>query len=182
MGRKWNWKKKYGNLSVQQLLNLLNDDSHDDKYIPIYILGELKAKEAVEDLIEILDFHQNEALWEEIDNLAAIYALGKITDVRAVEPLIKLLKNKPYDIISAAAWALGEIGDKRAIPALEDALKDDEYEMWWSAGIDTAESIFEEFFDGEGEEFVPIFDHIQNTTFTDESSIIKSIRKLKKKK
>lgn len=183
MGRKWNWKRKYGNLTVQQLLGLLNDDNFENKYIPIYILGELKAKEAVDDLIKILDFHENEVLWEETDNLAAIYALGKIKDERAVEPLIKLLKNKPFDVSSAAAWALGEIGDKRAIPDLEDALKEDEFDIWWTAGIETADTMFDDMFcDGEGEGFVPIFDHIQDTTFTDESSIVKSIRKLKKKK
>ena len=183
MGRKWNWRKKYGNLSVQQLLILLKDDSFENKYIPIYILGELKAKEAVDVLIKRLDFHENEVLWEETDNLVAIYALGKIKDGRAVKPLIKLLKNKPFDVISAAAWALGEIGDKRAIPALEDALKDDEYDLWWSDGIDSADSIFDDMFsDGEGEGFIPIFNHIQRTTFSHESSIIKSIRKLKKKK
>jgi hypothetical protein len=182
MGRKWNWKKKYGNFSVQQLLTLLNDDSNDEKFIPIYILGELEAKEAVDDLIKILDFSENEILWEELDNLAAVYSLGKIKDERAVKPLIKLLKNKPFDVTSAAAWALGEIGDKRAIPALEKALKDDEYDTWWSEGIETAEHLVDQMIFQDEKAFVSIFNHIQSTTFGDESSIEKSLRKLKKKK
>ncbi|MDP3396864.1 MAG: HEAT repeat domain-containing protein [Methanoregula sp.] len=183
MARKWNWKKKYGNLSVQQLLGLLKDDSFENKYIPIYILGELKAKEAVDDLIKILDFSENEVFGVEFESFAAIYALGKIKDKHAVEPLIKLLKNKTYDIISAAAWALGEIGDTRAIPALEEALIDDEFDYYWStSSIPSIEDLAYDLCDSGGVGFVPIFRYIQDITFSDESSIDKSLRKLKKKK
>lgn len=182
MARKWNWKKKYGDFSVQQLLELLNDDSFTDKYIPTYILGELKAEEAVPKLIKNLDFTENEALWTEYDNIATIFALGKIKDKRAVKSLTKLLENKPFDVITTAAWALGEIGDKGALPDLEKALENDEHEMWWSAGIETADCIFDEMFcDGEGESFIPIFNYIQDITFKEKSTIEKAISKLKKK-
>ena len=182
MGRKWNWKKKYGNLTVEQLLSLAKDSPCEETYLPIYILGELKAKEAVDVLIKRLDFHENEVLWEELDNLSVIYSLGKIKDEHAVKPLIKLLKNKPFDVTSAAAWALGEIGDKRAIPALEKALKDDEFEYWWTAGIETAEHLLDQMIIEDEKAFVSVFNYIQNTTFGDESSIEKSLRKLKKRK
>ena len=180
MGRKWNWKKKYGNLTVQELLSLAKDSPCEETYLPIYILGELKAKEAVTDLINMLYFSENDVIWQELDNLVTIYALGKIKDDRAVKPLIKLLKNKPFDVISAAAWALGEIGDKRAIPALEKALKDDEFDGWWDEGIETADHLIDDMIIEDEKAFVSVFNYIQSTTFGDESSIEKSLKKLKK--
>lgn len=78
-------------------------------------LGELKATQAVEPLLNILI--KNE---ERLMKFAAIEALGKIGDPRAVEPLIESLKDSW--LVTYAEKALGEIKDPRAVDPLINQL------------------------------------------------------------
>src|SRR5437870_685522 len=79
-------------------------------------LGDRKAREAVQPLIDCLD-------GPEAVRTSAARALGSIQDPRAVEPLIGLLKDMNPLLRSASARALGRIGDSRAVLPLVDALK-----------------------------------------------------------
>ncbi|MEX2720643.1 MAG: HEAT repeat domain-containing protein, partial [Candidatus Wukongarchaeota archaeon] len=83
----------------------------------IEALGKMRAKKAVEPLIQALDDSETNV------RTRAAEALGMIKDPRAVEPLIEHLSKWPEG--SDAAWALGEIGDERAVEHLTQALKDD---------------------------------------------------------
>jgi HEAT repeat protein len=104
--------------------------------ISLRALGILKPREAVPDLIEILE---NAALNEWVREEAA-RALGNIRDERAVDPLIAVLGNEHLDedVREAAAEALGQLGDARAVNALLSALKyrgDDDWRNYTNWGL-----------------------------------------------
>ena len=84
-----------------------------------YALGLLGAKEAVPDLITVLQSDQD-AL-----QLAAAGALGDLQDIRAIEPLVQMLNiAKSEEVRTAAASALAPFG-VAAVSALIDALQSD---------------------------------------------------------
>lgn len=173
----WDWKKEYGKSSIEQLINdFLNSDDFEKRYKAAFILNErkalekLKGKPAVEQIINWIDFYDNEVLgdFNEYENLVAIWTLAKIKDKRAVKSLIQLLKNKPDDIIGASAWALGEIGDKKAVPALVKAM---EYEgdlagLWDTGGPGNPEDLIDEgdYSINDEAAFVTIFNQIIDET------------------
>ena len=78
----------------------------------IYKIGKLKVKEAVPELISLLNKDSSEI------TPFIIEALGKIGDNAAVGPLIAMLEKDNASVREKAIEALGKIGDKRAVPAL----------------------------------------------------------------
>jgi HEAT repeat protein len=84
-----------------------------------WILGELKAREAVEALIGLVQNSQEMGLPE-----SAIEALGKIGDDRAVEVLAELITSSYLPVRIKAVTALKEIGGHRALTVLKKALND----------------------------------------------------------
>ena len=83
----------------------------------IYGIGKLKIKEAVPELLSLLDKDSGEATEEIIE------ALGRLGDSAAVEPLITKLYSDNALVREKAIEALGKIGDKRAVPAIVSILE-----------------------------------------------------------
>jgi len=83
-------------------------------------LGMLKATQALDDLLGMLDNKDGEIR----ENVAQ--ALGMIGDSKAIDPLLKILKDdKEAWVRGQAAEALGLIGEKRVVPNLIFALEND---------------------------------------------------------
>ena len=101
----------------QFITDLKNSDWHTRRKAA-FALAELKAVEAVEPLLELLN-DKNGAVRE-----GAARALGRIGDKRALQPLIGALKNKSAKARAGAAKGLGYLGDKRAIKPLERLSRD----------------------------------------------------------
>ena len=105
---------------ISLFVEYLKDDNRDVREGTVWVLGELRAREAVEPLIEVLNTDDD---WV-VRSYAAI-ALGQIGDPFAVESLIKVLKSKSIENVmasSSSAQALGEIGDDRATMPLINSL------------------------------------------------------------
>lgn len=85
-------------------------------------LGRLKAAQAVDPLIKMLEVPLDIKDRANLAKQAAIRALAKIKDSRAVEPLAAIVEGMPskQDLFlnKVAALALAEIPDPRAVPAL----------------------------------------------------------------
>lgn len=78
------------------------------------LLGELRAKEAVPDLVAFLADDRDR-------RYAAAWALGEIKDGSAIPALIRALSDDNYGVVKASTRALIGIG-KRATPPLVEAL------------------------------------------------------------
>jgi succinoglycan biosynthesis transport protein ExoP len=103
---------KYLNPNINVYLRDMKSSNVVIKRAAIYKLGQLKVKEAVPEMISLLNKDS-----EEIAPFI-IEALGKIGDKAAVSPLISMLGRDNVLIREKAIEALGKIGDKRAVPAL----------------------------------------------------------------
>jgi HEAT repeat protein len=103
--------------AVGQLLETLNSRDDDLVRFSAYVLGEIKAVEAVQPLFTLLE-HPNAEVRQH-----AVFALGMIKDKAATDPLILALKDGDSVVRGYAATALGEIGDPKAREALVEALK-----------------------------------------------------------
>jgi len=111
-----------GDRYIPLLLMYLKDENRDIREGIVWVLGELKSKEAVEPLIAVLKTDDD---WI-VRSYAAI-SLGEIGDPRAVQPLVDVLNSTSIANVmasSSAAGALGEIGDDSATLPLISALKD----------------------------------------------------------
>lgn len=93
--------------AVDPLLLRLNSESQEERRSVIQALGRLKAVDAVERLIALLDD-------DEIAGTAA-EALGKIRDLSALMPLIDLLKKHKPSVYSVSA-ALNAFGEHAVLP------------------------------------------------------------------
>jgi HEAT repeat protein len=94
---------------------LLRNLSHPDRFVrreAALALGQLKAHQAIEPLIALLDDHQT--VWDAAQDAA--WALGEIGDRQAVEPLIAVL-DKPF-VAGRAIEALAKLGDPRMVEPL----------------------------------------------------------------
>jgi HEAT repeat protein len=107
-----------GASSVDPILPLLTTPDPDVRKFAVDILGEIRDRRPVPQLIERL---QDE---DENVRVAAAEALGKIRDRRAVDALIACLSAAGEGWLDyAAAEALGEIGDERALGSLLASLE-----------------------------------------------------------
>jgi HEAT repeat protein len=87
-------------------------------------LGEIRALEAVPDLLAVLGDPDDELV------ASAARALGRIGDTTATAALIDLLQGRrPWFVHVAAASALGGIDDPDAAPALTQALGAEDWEL-----------------------------------------------------
>jgi len=80
----------------------------------IRVVGELRAKSAIDVLISIDDLNRDAAAW----------ALGRIGGQRALEPLLEALSDPRWQVRRKAAQALGSLEDDNSVPALTGALED----------------------------------------------------------
>ena len=102
---------------VNEYLRDLKSSNVVIKKEAIYNIGELKVREALPELIDLLNKNIGEI------NIDIIDALGKIGDSSAVKPLIVMLDNDDSLIREKTIEALGKIGDKRSVPALVSILE-----------------------------------------------------------
>jgi len=86
--------------------------------LAIQALGELKAAQAVDSLIGILQKRDDK------QRSTAAKALGAIGDRRAVQPLIAALEDDERYMRRVALLALGQIGDPRAVDSIAGHLDD----------------------------------------------------------
>lgn len=113
---------------VDALKRLTTANNPDVQLAAVVSLGNLGAKGAVKDLVEIADGHSNNFM---VKN--AIEALGKIGDAEAVPVLIKMLffERQGVSFYREASYALFQIGKPSVEPLLKLAKG-----QWHEAGID----------------------------------------------
>lgn len=123
---------RFRNPKVFQFLNdLLQKESDDIKLLIIFSLGIMKSKEAIADLIKLLENDNNLSIKKE-----ALIALGRIGDEK-VFPLLKnyalkkgfFKKTEKKVLRLAAITALGGICTKDSADFLENLLKDSDPEI-----------------------------------------------------
>ena len=102
---------------AQELLKNLNSDDLTEKKKSIFKIGDLKVKEAIPTLIQLLETDSDSV----VRNSSA-RALGKIADPEQFDIILEALDkalNDPDSYVKAnACWSLGKLKDKRAIPSL----------------------------------------------------------------
>lgn len=101
--------------SEQELIGLLKCEYWAFRVVAAKRLGDAKSKEAVEELINVLD--------DETDKVkqAAVEALGMIGDSRAVEPLIERLGDRDFD--GDIVWSLRKIAQKTGVRIIIEAMQ-----------------------------------------------------------
>jgi HEAT repeat protein len=110
--------------SIGELRSLLGDPRHPvRRRLIVVVLGELRAFEAVPELIASLDDTDDELC------ARACHALGKIGDPHSAEPLAAVAVDggRPWFVRTAAAGACGELGDPYTAGTLVEALDSEEW-------------------------------------------------------
>ena len=99
----------FGPTAVARLIPLVKDASSNYRLSAAWLLGDLRAREAVEPLITILkDGIKNDNWWM---RLVAATALFKIPDARAIQPLMAVVEDANERVRDQAFQALWRIGD-----------------------------------------------------------------------
>lgn len=104
--------------SVKKLIEDLRSENVETRKQAIFNLGEMKVKEAVNELCRMLKEDSNKV----VRNNAA-RALGKIGDPVAVDILSETIFDKDYYIRLNSTWSLGKIKDKRGVEPLLRLIK-----------------------------------------------------------
>ncbi len=99
------------------LLETLRDERMTARANAIWLLGKIKAEEAVDSLLLALKYKGNKPRW-------TISAVGEIGEQRVVPEILPCLKDGDETTRVTAASALAKLKDPRAIPNLIDALGD----------------------------------------------------------
>lgn len=86
-------------------------------------LGRLQVKDAVPELIELLE----DTNWNV--RKAAVSALGSIGEKSAASALLPVLRDTDWFVREAAAVALGKLGDVSAVSALRECLQDEVFSV-----------------------------------------------------
>ncbi|NES90228.1 HEAT repeat domain-containing protein, partial [Okeania sp. SIO2B9] len=109
--------------NVQALINVIIDTgtSSDIRSSVIYALGDIKSKEAVQPLINIITTDRDSDV-----RSRAIDALGDIKSKEAVQPLINIITtDRDSDVRSSAIEVLGRIESKEAVQPLINIITTD---------------------------------------------------------
>lgn len=112
--------EKFGELSVEPLIAVLNDKNSENRENAAKVLGEIKDIRAINPLISSLGDSEleNSVSW-------ALNCIGK----SAIKPLIVALQNEDAQVRKNAASVLGLIGNNKALKALKTMLKDNEEDV-----------------------------------------------------
>jgi len=94
----------------------LHGQIRSDRYFAVHVLGVLKDKRAVPNLVPLLR--------DEEINYNVAWALGEIGDARAINPLMEALHDKISDMRVSAISALEKLGAVEALPQLRALLND----------------------------------------------------------
>jgi HEAT repeat protein len=111
----------------------LTSKDEDLRKKSVFKLGELKAVEAVNKLIELIKHETNSVIKRN-----ATRALGKISSEKATNALCELLFDNDYYVKQNAAWGLGKIKDKRAVEPLLRLIKGGGGKMYSMSGSQAA--------------------------------------------
>ncbi|MEO0088949.1 MAG: HEAT repeat domain-containing protein [candidate division WOR-3 bacterium] len=127
------------------LIDSINSENSQTRANVIYLIGKIKAKEAIPSLVKALKDKRNKPRWilnafaeigdtsvffeiinylnsvDEPTRIYACYALGKLKDKRGTNYLIEKLKDPIFTVRQSAEIALAEIGTS-ALPVLLDNL------------------------------------------------------------
>lgn len=131
--------KENDDKAVAALKRLASSPHQNTQLGAVWALGELRAQNAVQDLIDIADGHENNYM---VKN--AVIALGQIGDEKAVPVLIKLLFfERGVSFYREASYALFQIGKPAVEPMIQ--VYKNEYapisEMHVDAGVQKAKAI-----------------------------------------
>lgn len=99
------------------LFKAMRDEKIRKRANAIFLLGDIKAKSAVDSLILLLGNKRYNPRW-------ILYALGRIGDKKAVPYIIPYLKDKKEPTRIYAASALSRLKDPLSIPPLIESLND----------------------------------------------------------
>lgn len=116
-----------GKPAIEPLINAMNTEDIDMKISSAFLLGELKASEGIELLINSLKYASEEKpLSAERLRIESAIALGKIADVRAIEPLIEIIRDGEIRLQEAVINALSKIGEPVVEPLISIIKSKDE--------------------------------------------------------
>ncbi len=110
--------------AIDELRALLGDPRHARRRrLIVVVLGELRAMEAVPELVATLRDRDDELV------ARVCHALGKIGDPESAEPIAAVAMDgaRPWFVRTAAAGACGQIGDPRTAGVLVEALDSEEW-------------------------------------------------------
>lgn len=109
--------------ALAPLLDALQDDHIAVRWSAVESLGELGNREAVPQLLELLD--KEEAYrW---NRRLVVSALGNLRDPKAVPALVELLKDEDEFLRKITLFALKKIGDPKAFLPMVAMLRDPEF-------------------------------------------------------
>ncbi len=111
---------------VEALLELLDSQNAEVRYLAAELLGEMGAAEAIQKLLKTLETEDPRA------KVAVLKALGKIGSIETLEVIREHLYHPHKDVHKAAADALSNIGPE-AIPVLKEAAEDTDDHIRWHA-------------------------------------------------
>ena len=107
--------------AVDPLISLLYNAGEHELQMAIWILGELKARKALPEIINMLD-HDLPDIRQN-----AAYALGNIADSNAMEPLVEcIIKDNNKDVRIYAAEALKKIDNSKNVEKIIKVAKSDD--------------------------------------------------------
>jgi HEAT repeat protein len=109
------WIDNRSEVLVEALIGALKDDELEVRQSAVKLLVRLKAKIAIEPMLQMLGTAD---VCAEVPN-----ALASFRDARAVNPLVGSLASAHHDIKVCSARALGSLGDTRAVKPLISYLK-----------------------------------------------------------
>ena len=101
----------------EELVNGINDDARESRLAAIQAVGMVRSKEAVEDLIHIIERSDYQD-----ERLAATMSLGFIGDDRSLPTLNQLLEDEEPNIRWDAAIALAKMGQRSSAPIIENLM------------------------------------------------------------
>ncbi|MBA4417565.1 MAG: hypothetical protein C0392_06615 [Syntrophus sp. (in: bacteria)] len=111
-----------GNLHIESVISMLDDDNEDIRVYGLEVLMRLKNPDTIPHLIRKMGGD-----YENVRN-AACMALGEFDDDRAVDALMGAMKDEDW-IAFSAILSLGKIGRKRSVPALFEVFKEGREEI-----------------------------------------------------
>ena len=119
---------KIGPITVDYLIQALDEDDTNMQLRVIELLGEMGDKRAINPLIIFLDEKNNIFI-----RIATIKSLGGFDNEKVIDSLLFVLTDKSYMLRIVVVEVLGEVGDERIKEILKESLKDESYMVRESA-------------------------------------------------
>lgn len=113
---------KMGPITVDYLIQALDEDDTNMQLRVIELLGEMGDKRAINPLINFLDEKNNIFI-----RIATIKSLGRFDNEKVIDSLLFVLTDKSYMLRIVVVEVLGEVGDVRTKEILKESLNDESY-------------------------------------------------------